>query len=189
MPITVKRRDKDDSSGDFGDTGEVFTVFKLAPRWFSLEQTEGEDYIEPVESPQWDAEAALAALDITLEHFDLMDGNVQGYAVKTSNCRQSAGRVSAQDPVSRDRSCRSWAHARKPIAMTPHRCREVFRKSRPKAWHFSCARFSICRGGMSREATSSRGLKAVSYRKSRLSGSSASARRFSRLADRVTGKQ
>lgn len=82
MPLTVKRRDKDDSSGDFGDTGEVFTVFKLAPRWFSLEQTEGEDYIEPVESPQWDAEAALAALDITLEHFDLMDGNVQGYAVR-----------------------------------------------------------------------------------------------------------
>jgi hypothetical protein len=60
MPLTVKRRDKDDFSGASGDTGEVFTVFKLAPRWFSLEQTEGEDYIEPVESPQWDAEAALA---------------------------------------------------------------------------------------------------------------------------------
>ncbi len=45
MPLTVKRRDKDDSSGDFGDTGEVFTVFKLAPRWFSLEQTEGEAHI------------------------------------------------------------------------------------------------------------------------------------------------
>jgi hypothetical protein len=82
MPLTVKRRDKDDFSGASGDTGEVFTVFKLAPRWFSLEQTEGEAYIEPVESPQWDAEAALAALDITLEHFDLMDGNVQGYAVR-----------------------------------------------------------------------------------------------------------
>jgi hypothetical protein len=58
------------------------TLFKLAPRWFSLEQTEGEDYIEPIESPQWDADAAMTGLDIALEHFEFMDGNVQGYAVK-----------------------------------------------------------------------------------------------------------
>ena len=80
MPITVKRREE--RSDESGDTEEAFTRFKLAPRWFSLEQTEGEDYIEPVESPEWDAQAALAALDITLEHFDFLDGNVQGYAVR-----------------------------------------------------------------------------------------------------------
>ena len=82
MPITVKRKDKDEVSGESDDAGGAFTVFKLAPRWFSLDQTEGEEYTEPVESPQWDAEAALAVLGITLERFDLMDGNVQGYAVK-----------------------------------------------------------------------------------------------------------
>jgi hypothetical protein len=71
-----------DDSGDPGSSEEVFTRFKLAPRWFSLEQTEGEAYAEPVESPHWDAEAALAALDITQEHFDYLDGNVEGYAVQ-----------------------------------------------------------------------------------------------------------
>jgi hypothetical protein len=85
MPITVKRRGTNavsDDSGDPGGSEEVFTRFKLAPRWFSLEQTEGEAYAEPVESPHWDAEAALAALDITQEHFDYLDGNVEGYAVQ-----------------------------------------------------------------------------------------------------------
>ncbi len=82
MPITIKRKDKSEVSGESDDTGEVFTVFKLAPRWFSLEQTEGEEYTEPVESSQWNVEAALIALDITQEHFDLIDGNVQGYAIR-----------------------------------------------------------------------------------------------------------
>jgi hypothetical protein len=39
MPITVKRREPDVVSGDSGDSDgsdEVFTRFKLAPRWFSL---------------------------------------------------------------------------------------------------------------------------------------------------------
>lgn len=82
MPITVKRRSTA-SDGEALDNNErLMTLFKLAPRWFSLEQTEGEDYIEPIESPLWDADAALKGLDITLEHFEFMDGNVQGYAVK-----------------------------------------------------------------------------------------------------------
>ena len=81
QPITVKRREEA-LSEEAGHSEAVFMRFKLAPRWFSLKQTEGEDYTEPVESPQWNAEAALAALDITLEHFDLLDGNVQGYAAK-----------------------------------------------------------------------------------------------------------
>jgi hypothetical protein len=82
MPITIKRRHQD-QEGDLPDeAGHVFTLFKLAPRWFSLEQTEGQDYVEPIESPQWDADAALKGLDITQERFEFMDGNVQGYAVK-----------------------------------------------------------------------------------------------------------
>ena len=82
MPITVKRRNPDPDGDSSSDGGELFTLFKLAPRWFSLEQTEGDDYVEPIESPQWDADVALNALDITLERFEIMDGNVQGYAVK-----------------------------------------------------------------------------------------------------------
>ena len=81
MPITVKRRDEPVSE-ESADAEAVFTRFKCLPRWFSLEQTEGEDYTEPLESPQWHAEAALTALDIAAEHFDYLDGNVQGYAVK-----------------------------------------------------------------------------------------------------------
>jgi hypothetical protein len=82
MPITVKRRNPDPDGDSSSDGGELFTLFKLAPRWFSLEQTEGDDYVEPIESPQWDADVALNALDIALERFEIMDGNVQGYAVK-----------------------------------------------------------------------------------------------------------
>ncbi|MBK8762375.1 MAG: DUF1738 domain-containing protein [Sulfuritalea sp.] len=82
MPITVKHRDTE-SDGDLSnDNIRLLTLFKLAPRWFSLEQTEGEDYIEPIESPQWNADVALTGLGITQEAFGFMDGNVQGYAVK-----------------------------------------------------------------------------------------------------------
>lgn len=81
MPIAVKRR-PEEPSGEVGDAEEVCMHFRLAPRWFSLEQTEGADYSEPVESPDWHAETALAALDITPEHFDCLDGNVLGYAVR-----------------------------------------------------------------------------------------------------------
>lgn len=84
VPITVKRRDTDSEveEGASNENGRLLTLFRLAPRWFSLDQTEGKDYTEPIESPYWDAEAALSALDITQERFDLMDGNVQGYAVQ-----------------------------------------------------------------------------------------------------------
>ncbi len=83
MPMSIKRRDKPDVDNDPAVTEEsgVITLFKLAPRWFSLDQTEGEDFSEQVEIPQWNADSALAELDITVERFDFLDGNVQGYAV------------------------------------------------------------------------------------------------------------
>lgn len=76
QPISAKK--KDEETGD----ETAYTFFKLSPRWFSLDQTDGEEYSEPVETPAWNAEAALAALDITSDHFSLTNGNVQGYAVK-----------------------------------------------------------------------------------------------------------
>jgi hypothetical protein len=82
MPITVKHRDTESGSDSSNDNIRLLTLFKLAPRWFSLEQTEGEDYIEPTESPQWNSDVALTGLGITQEPFKFMDGNVQGYALK-----------------------------------------------------------------------------------------------------------
>lgn len=82
MPITVKRRESESDDGSMEESSRLLTLFRLAPRWFSRDQTEGDDYVEPIESPQWNAEAALAELGISQEPFELMDGNVQGYAVK-----------------------------------------------------------------------------------------------------------
>jgi len=83
MPMTIKRQESSGEEADSiaSDPGDLITLFKLAPRWFSLDQTEGEDYNEPVDIPQWNAEAAMASLDVTLERFEFLDGNVQGYAI------------------------------------------------------------------------------------------------------------
>lgn len=74
MPITLKKTDT--------DTGEehTFAKFIMRPNWFSLDQTEGADYMPEVKIPSWDADAALAALDIEEVHFSDLRGNVQGYA-------------------------------------------------------------------------------------------------------------
>ena len=74
LPITVKKKDEDGN-----ETGEVFKVFKEKFNWFSLDQTEGEDFVAPV-IQGWDAELALKNLDIEQVHFDHADGNCQGYA-------------------------------------------------------------------------------------------------------------
>ena len=73
MPLTRKFTD------DSGESRTAATNFVWKPRWFILSQTEGEP-IEPIQSPAWDKERALAALGITEQPFSLTDGNVQGYA-------------------------------------------------------------------------------------------------------------
>jgi hypothetical protein len=96
----------------------------LAPRWFSLEQTEGETTSSRVESPQWNAEAALAALDISLEHFELMDGNVQGYAVKRRIAVSRWPSIPTRPGFTR---WRMWflGTPKKAIAMTPRRSEKL----------------------------------------------------------------
>lgn len=47
--------------------------------WFVLAQTDGQPYAPPA-IPGWDATRALTALDITETSFEMMNGNVQGYA-------------------------------------------------------------------------------------------------------------
>lgn len=57
---------------------ERIVRFVYRNRWFVLAQTDGEPY-EPPPIPDWDAERALAALNITEQRFDEMYGNVMGY--------------------------------------------------------------------------------------------------------------
>jgi hypothetical protein len=79
MPITRKRRHETDN--DESDGEGTFTSFVYKPRWFALAQTEGEDLQPPV-IPEWEAQRALAGLDIELIPFDSTDGNCQGFARK-----------------------------------------------------------------------------------------------------------
>ena len=77
MPITCRRRDGEAT----GDDDETFTAFVYKPRWFVLEQTEGEE-VAPLTVPEFDLNRALAALNIERIPFDDTDGNCQGYARK-----------------------------------------------------------------------------------------------------------
>lgn len=80
MPVPIKKRKPDEETGQQVETEEVFTLIKLAHRWFSLEQTEGREYVEPLVIPEWDAVQALEKLGIVEEQFAMVNGNVQGYA-------------------------------------------------------------------------------------------------------------
>ncbi|MDQ3258650.1 MAG: DUF1738 domain-containing protein, partial [Acidobacteriota bacterium] len=90
LPITRRRRDEE-SAPDGSDT---FTTFVYQPRWFVLEQTEGEE-VTPPSIPEFDIDHALAALEIERIPFDHTDGNCQGFAKK----RQIAISPIAQLPV------------------------------------------------------------------------------------------
>ena len=76
QPVTVKRTETDEATGETTQT--AFTRFTYRPKWFVLEQTEGEAYAAPT-PPTWNQAAALEALDITTIPFD-GDGNCQGFA-------------------------------------------------------------------------------------------------------------
>jgi hypothetical protein len=81
MPITRKVRDEETSESG-GENGErTFTSFMYKPRWFVISQTVGEECMPP-QLPEWDADHALAALDIERIAFTDTDGNCQGYAKK-----------------------------------------------------------------------------------------------------------
>jgi hypothetical protein len=90
MPITCKRNAEDNKDDD---DARLITAFVYKPRWFVLDQTEGED-IELPTLPKWKVKLALAELDIEMIPFEHMDGNCQGYARK----RQTAINPVAQLP-------------------------------------------------------------------------------------------
>lgn len=75
MPVTLKKKDQDGEK-----TGEVFQSFMLRNYWFSIDQTEGEEYKPEPFVKDWDANKALEALDITQVNYADVNGNCQGYA-------------------------------------------------------------------------------------------------------------
>jgi hypothetical protein len=80
MPITRKVREEPPESE--GENGERrFTSFMHKARWFAISQTVGEEFTPP-RLPEWEAERALAALDIEQIAFTDTDGNCQGYGRK-----------------------------------------------------------------------------------------------------------
>jgi hypothetical protein len=85
MPVSVKRKADKGSRAAGAESqdaaGGTFNVFMLRANWFSLEQTEGDEFVPEVVTPSWDAAAALAALGITEAPFEGLLGNVLGYAV------------------------------------------------------------------------------------------------------------
>jgi hypothetical protein len=77
QPVTIKRK------ADQGDDPEVFTRFIHRPSWFVLAQTDGQPLAEsPI--PAWDADRALAALQVQEIPFDGLDGNCLGFARERS---------------------------------------------------------------------------------------------------------
>lgn len=78
VPITTKRAaDETLASEDDAASGRTFFVYRS--RWFVLAQTDGQPY-EPIATPDWREERALARLGIKRIPFDHHDGNTQGYA-------------------------------------------------------------------------------------------------------------
>ena len=82
MPITIRRKADPadaDGAGDADNESATYTRFVYKARWFVLSQTEGEPVAEP-EIPSWDADRALAALDVEQIPFESTDGNCLGVA-------------------------------------------------------------------------------------------------------------
>src|SRR5207253_2083858 len=67
--------------GTEDDTSEprVFTRFVYRPHWFVLAQTDGPP-LPPSTIPTWDSKRAMEVLGIEEVPFDVMDGNILGFA-------------------------------------------------------------------------------------------------------------
>ena len=81
MPITRKHRGEESNSNDEAEGEHTYTSFVHRARWFVLSQTEGQE-LAATSIPQWNAELALATINIERIEFDSTDGNCQGFARK-----------------------------------------------------------------------------------------------------------
>lgn len=75
MPVLINKKDADGNKTD-----DLMKFFTIKNYWFSLDQTDGQDYQAEVKTPAWDPEKALQALGISQVRFSITDGNCQGYA-------------------------------------------------------------------------------------------------------------
>jgi hypothetical protein len=73
----VRDEEAHESEGENGE--RTFTSFMHKARWFVVDQTVGEEFTPP-RLTEWDAERALASLNIERITFTHTDGNCQGYA-------------------------------------------------------------------------------------------------------------
>jgi hypothetical protein len=76
QPVTIKRKA---DVGAQDDQPEMLIRFTFRNNWFVLAQTDGAD-VPVMDLPTWERSRALSALDVTEAPFDLIDGNVMGYA-------------------------------------------------------------------------------------------------------------
>jgi antirestriction protein ArdC len=80
MPVTIKRTtEQAENAADL----EVRTRFIYRPNWFVLAQTDGQP-LAANSIPAWDANSALAGLQIQEIPFDHLNGNCLGYARERS---------------------------------------------------------------------------------------------------------
>ena len=80
MPVTFKKKNNEAEQDTESNDDEVYTKIILRNNWFCLDQTEGEEYIPEIKIPSWNAEKAMAVLDIVEIHFDSVNGNCMGFA-------------------------------------------------------------------------------------------------------------
>jgi len=85
MPIKygVKIQKEDTEKGK-KESAIPMTKFLLKPYWFTLSQTEGEEFKNP-ELPNFDINKILTTLEIKKEEFQQINGNCQGYAIPNNN--------------------------------------------------------------------------------------------------------
>lgn len=78
-PIVYQTKSDTEEKSE-GVERSVLGGFRLSAKWFCLEQTEGADFIEEIKIPTWDAQKAMASLNIEEVGFDSVVGNLMGYA-------------------------------------------------------------------------------------------------------------
>ena len=98
QPVTIRKKADEPSAED-----EVFLRFMFRAGWFTMAQTDGKD-LPLSEPPDWQKDRALPALGITEIPFDLIDGNVLGYA------RGREVAINPVNPMSFKTLCHEIAH-------------------------------------------------------------------------------
>ena len=76
MPVTVPKKDANGKKIE----GKFSKFFMLKNYWFTVHQTEGDEFKEETVIPEWNKQKALEKLLIKENTFEHADGNCQGYA-------------------------------------------------------------------------------------------------------------